>query len=308
MLFIYTKKPNNYFSVEFLKEIGRFIFRKSRGPQAVIDSLTRGLSDIGQTFYLNKTNPKLDGSQVFFVNNSLDALEWAISLKKRGKIKKIIAGPNMVISVPSDANGIILSPEIDIIILPSDWVKRFWVLVGFENIKNIIIWPAGTKDYGSASNQIKQKALIYKKNIPEKIYFDVKNVVSSFKNNYEEIFYGKFSRNDYFKKLDNIGYMVYLQESESQGLSLLEAWMKNIPTFVYSSGSIKKGDFVITGNDVAAPYLNEKCGAFFSTPEELKIIIFNYLNGTTSYSSREYYLSNFTDAICAQKLLDVINK
>jgi len=306
MFYIYTKKPNNYFSKEFLKEFGRFLFKKSRGPQAVIDSLIRGLNELGVEYALNDKKPKFDGSEIFFINSSLDALRWAIDLKKEGKIKKLIAGPNLVV-MPNDLNGIILSKEIDIIILPSDWTKRFWIAADFEYIEKIRIWPAGIKDNG-IKNSEKKKALLYKKNISDEIYLMVKDLLNKLNINFEEIIYGKFSRDNYLRKLDESIFLIYLQESESQGLSLLEAWMKNVPTFVYNINYFEKNGIKIYGKDIAAPYLNESCGALFSTSEELNKIILYYLDTKVKYSPREFYLSNFTDATRVKKLLDIINE
>ena len=262
---IYTKKPNNYFSKEFLKEIGRFLFKKARGPQAVNDSLIRGLDELGVDYRINNKKPKLDGSEEFFVNSSLDALSWAIDLKQKGKIKKLIAGPNLVV-MPSDFNKIILSKEIDFVILPSEWVGRLWAKSVFEAMEKIRIWAAGTVDDG-VKNIKKNKVLLYKKNISDEIYLLVKKVLEGLKIDYDEIFYGHFSREDYFKKLDESIFLIYLQESESQGLSLLEAWMKNVPTFVYNRNHFKKDGVEINGSDIAAPYLNESCGAFFENAE-----------------------------------------
>lgn len=303
---IYTKKPYNYFSKEFIKEVGRFVFRKKRGPQAVVDSLIRGLSELGEIFSLNNKNPKLDGSEVFFINSSIDSLRWAIKLKKEKKIKKLIAGPNLVV-MPNDYNHVISSQEIDLIILPSDWVKRAWVVSGFNSIGKIRIWPAGTFDDGIKEME-KIKVLVYKKNISDDVCLMVDNVLESIDIAFEEILYGNFSRNDYFSKLDKAICLVYLQRSESQGLSLLEAWMKNVPTFVYSKGNFEYNGMKIDGDDISAPYLNNSCGAFFKTKENLEILIKDLLSEKTKYHPRDYYLNQFTDKICAKKLIDLINE
>ncbi len=301
---IYTKKPHNYFSKEFVKEIGRFIFRKSRGPQAVIDSLVRGLSELDGDFSLNNKKPKLDGTETFFVNSSIDALRWGIKLKRDEKIKKLIAGPNLVI-LPGDSNGIINSPEIDKILVPSDWVRRSWLASNFLYIDKVIIWPSGVFDFGVSNNK-KDKILLYTKNIPDDIYLMVKNILSSLNVAYEEIIYGKFLREDYFKKLDKSYCLIYLQESESQGLGLLEAWMKNVPTFVYNYGKWQRDGIVVKGDDVSAPYLNSLSGSLFRDENDLKNLLLDVVENNKKYRPREYYLNNFTDKICAQKFLDII--
>ncbi len=306
MIYIYTEKPYNYFSVEFIKSVGRFIFRKKRGPQAVINSLTKGLLDLGESFFLNNKKPNLDGSEIFFVNSSIDSLKWAIKLKKEKKIKKLIAGPNLVV-LPSDYNSIIKSNEIDKILIPSDWVKRSWLIEGFNNADKIKIWPVGVDDYGFVSNLEKKDILLYKKNISNDVYLMTKNVLASLNISYNEIVYGNFSRKNYLKKLDKSFCLIYLQESETQGLGLLEAWMKDVPTLVYSHAKWSRGGVTIYGNDVSSPYLNSYCGSFFKSKEDLKNMIFEIKMGYRKYYPRKYYLNNFTNKICAINFLKIIN-
>lgn len=303
---IYTKKPNNYFSKEFLKETGRFLFKKSRGPQAVNDGLVRGLKELNEVFFINQKNPKLDGTETFFINSSICALKWSIKLKKEGKIKKLIAGPNLVF-LPSDYENIISSSQIDKIILPSDWVKRVWVENGFNESEKTFIWPSGVADEGVSNHLKEKKVLLYKKYIPNDIYLMVKKTLTSLNIDYEEIFYGKFFREDYFKKLDTSSCLIYLQESETQGLSLLEAWMKNIPTFVYNYGKWQRDGVVYYGDDISSPYLNLSCGSFFKSEEDLKRLLIDIKNGNDKYNPREYYLNNFTDKICTEKFLEIVN-
>lgn len=304
-MYIYTKKPYNYFSKEFIKEIGRFILRKRRGPQAVVDSLIRGLSEIGEDFSLNNKNPKLDGTEIFFVNSSIDALKWAIKLKKEGKIKKLIAGPNLVVA-PNEFESIIISLEIDLILLPSEWVKRLWLSFGDSIEKRLFVWPSGTQDFGTRKKRKNGAPLLYIKNAPDDLIKEILSFLNSQYGFFETIYYGKYLRDDYFKKLEKASYLIYLQESESQGISLLEAWMKDVPTFVWTKGLYEIKDRSVRGNDISAPYLNDESGKFFSSLEGLKKVLSDFNENKLMFSPRKYYLENFTDSICVKKLLDII--
>lgn len=306
MFYIYIKKPYNYFSREFFKEIARFIFRKNRGPQAVNKSLIRGLKELGVIFFLNKNNPKLNGTETFFVNSSLDALRWAIKLKKEGKIKKLIAGPNLVVT-PDDFDGIILSSEIDYILVPSEWVKKVWLSFNKDIKDKLFIWPSGVEDLGF-NNKQKTGPLLYIKNAPKNLIREVILFLEGVYNNFEIIYYGKYLRADYLQKLEKASCVIYLQESESQGISLLEAWMKDVPTFAWTKGVYEIKGKSISGNDVSAPYLNNESGLFFSSLEELKKIMLDFDKNKLTFSPRKYYLENFTDSICAKKLLDIVNE
>lgn len=307
-LFIYTKKPHNYFSKEFIKEVGRFVFRKKRGPQMVIDSLIRGLSELGEDFSLNNKKPKLDGTETFLINSSIDALKWAIKLKKEGRIKNLIAAPNLVV-LPHYNDFIINSKEIDIFLLPSDWTRRMWDKFGFKFDEKIRIWPSGVVDDGIINEAENEKRiLLYKKYISNDIYLMVKKVLNDLKLDYREIVYGDFSRKQYFELLDKSSFVIYLQKSESQGIGLLESWMKNIPTLVFNTGFLEIEGQKIIGDDIAAPFLNNESGSLFKTEDELKEII-NKLNfGEIVYHPRNYFLNNFTDKICANNLINIIKE
>lgn len=303
---IYTKKPHNYFSKEFLKEIGRFVFRKSRGPQAVVNSLIRGLSELGENFDLNDKNPKLNGSEIFFINSSIDALKWAIKLKKEKKIKKLIAGPNLVVS-PNDYNDIIISDEIDLILLASQWVVDFVLLFNQSISEKIKIWPSGVKDYGINNSLIKKdKILVYVKNPYKNSFIEVVNFLDKNFFDYDILKYGSHSRKKYFNVLDSCSCMIYLQKTESQGLGLLEAWMKNVPTFVWGDNIYERDDKKIICNYIAAPYLNKDCGLFINSIEELSNVLDNFFNKKSFFIPRQYYLNNFTNKICAQKFINLI--
>ena len=96
---ILTKKP--YSIVTTFKNL----LHPLRGPQAVLDSLCKGLDELNIDYTLN---PKTVSDTVVVLQNT-NALQMAIDLKKQGKIKQLLAGPNIVIT-PKDANGILENP------------------------------------------------------------------------------------------------------------------------------------------------------------------------------------------------------
>lgn len=304
-LYLYTRRPHSYFSLEAFKRYARFVLRKSRGPQAVDDSIIRGLKEIGCDYRLNDPRPVLDGKSTFFINDSLDALRWAVNLKKRGKIGRIVAGPNLV-TLPEAVNHIIESLEIDKIILPSQWILDLWKMSGFKLENKVRIWPAGVNDFGERRRA--QHLLLYKKDIPEDIYSSIKEVVEMSDPDFKEIVYGGFSREEYFSLLDESTALVYVQKSESQGISLLEAWMKDVPTFVFSHGRFQSGNLSVEGDEIAAPYLTRQSGKFFHNASELSEILKDLSLKAEAYQPRRFYLDNFTDQICAEKLLAIINE
>jgi len=136
------------------------------GPSAVLDSLIRGFDILDVDYQLN---PKTkDISDVVCVISGVDALKWAIKTKKQGKIKKIIAGPNIVIT-PEDAGGILLDETVNLVIVPSQWVKDFYASFKPRFDEKIKVWPAGVK-VCPESKQERKGCLIYKKSVNEKLF------------------------------------------------------------------------------------------------------------------------------------------
>ena len=228
MLHIITKKPNHYFSIEYLKFIARKILKKRRGPQAVGASLTRGFKEINFPY---KINAKLEKTDTLYVNESLDALRWAIKLKRAGKITRLIAGPNIVVT-PDELNYLISAPEIDLYLTPSEWVRNWWLSINPNLKKRLVVWAAGVKDFPEEKPAEKNLILIYKKSVPPELFSKIINILKGKSLNYRVIVYGKFKQAEYFSLLAQSFVMVYLQELESQGISLLEAWSRNVPTLV----------------------------------------------------------------------------
>ncbi len=302
-LFIYTRKPNNHFSKEFLKEVGRFLFKKARGPQAVNDSLMRGLKELNEPFFVNRKSPKLDGSEIFFVNTSLDALKWLIELKKKGKIKMLIAGPNLV-AFPNDHDKIILNKNIDYILFPSQWTKDFFCSKYKELEEKIKIWPAGVMTC-ELINEEKKEVLIFCKN-NKTLCAEIKSILEIRGDYFDILEYGKFKQNDYYKLLNKRKYLIYISESESQGIALQEAWMRNVPTFIWNRGYCQIGTEKWFNEKISAPYLNEKCGLFFKDIDDFKNKLHNFLN--SDFSTRDYCLNNLSDKKSAEIFLEIIKK
>lgn len=300
MLLIFTEKPNNYFSKEFLKKILRCVLNKSRGPQAVNDSLKRGLDELGVEYLWNKKN--LNKDSIIFVNDSLDALKWAIRLKQKNKIKKLISGPNMV-AFPDDYNKIILSKEIDLILFPSQWTKDFFCSKYQELNQKIKLWPAGVA-YSPESNIEKKGVIIFGKN-NQTLQDDIVKYIDG-KIDYIVIEYGQFKQKDYYSLLNKNKHLIYISNSESQGLALQEAWMRNVSTMVWNRGYWQSGAEKWFNEKISAPYLNNQSGLFFKDINDFENKFDQFLN--SDFSAREYCLNNLSDKKSAEIFLEIIKE
>jgi len=292
------------FYLWFKKYIKNHIFPYG-GPQAVLESLIRGFNILNINYQLNpKTKDILD---IVCVISGVDTLRWAIKAKKQGKIKKIIAGPNIIIT-PEDADGVLLNEAIDLVIVPSQWVKDFYASFkpGFD--KKIRVWPAGVK-VCPESKQERKGCLIYKKSVNEKLFKFVIQYLKSQNIDYKIIKYGKYKKEKYFELLNKVRFAIFLSGSESQGLALQEAWMRDVPTLAWNKGyfECKKMNKKIFGN-VSTPYLTKECGMFFKDKGHFKNKYNLFVNNLFNFKPRKYSLENFTDKITSGNYLKIVNE
>ncbi len=292
-LLIFTKRPGSFLSHEALKRLARRLLRRHRGPQGVIDSLCRGLTELGVSY---KMNPRqVTEGDVVYVNYSLDAWRWLLRQKKK-KTFRLIVGPN-ILTQPLEADGILLDTATDLYLVPSQWVFDWWMSLRPDLKNRLKVWAAGVPDRGlSAAGDL---VLVYRKTVPEDIWQLVLKVLEEEKILYKIITYGHFQQPEYFRLLQESRLMVYLQTSESQGLSLLEAWSFNVPTLVWRSGYYDYQGASWSDPKVSAPYLTDAAGQFFETENDLRQL----LKVSANFSPREYFLEKFTDKKCAQNFL-----
>ncbi len=275
------------------------------GPQAVLESLIRGFDILDVDYQLNP--PINDISDAVCVISGVNALKWAIKAKKEGKIKRIVAGPNIIVT-PEDANAILLNEAIDLVIVPSQWVKDFYASFKPGFGKKIRVWPAGV-EVCPESDKKRNGCLVYKKNVDENLFNSILKYLKSQNIDYKIIKYRRYKKEKYFRILEKVKFMIYLSKSESQGLALQEAWMRDVPTLVWNRGYFKhkKNNKKIFGN-ISAPYLTKECGMFFRNKEDFESKFNIFTKDFSNFKPREYSLKNFTDEISAKSYLKIIWK
>ncbi len=294
MLYLY----NEYFA--FLPKLKKLLGKPARGPEAVFKSFTTGLTEIRQEFLVNQ--PFTGQMDTVCVLSGSNVLRQAIRHKQAGKIKSLIAGPNLVVE-PNEANGILKSTYIDKILVPSEWVKDFYLSLAPELSSKIFVWPAGVADSGEKIAKA-QHIMIYNKTKNSFLANQIRDFVNSqgFKINFET--YGKIKHKNYLENLKNTRLMIYISDSESQGLALLEAWMTNVPTLVWDRGYMQYGSYKWTDN-TSAPYLNNENGMLFKDFEDFKKFFSQFL--VQDFSPRVWTKNNATCKISAENFLKIIN-
>src|SRR6185436_8275238 len=96
------------------------------GHYALVRSVVEGMQAIRDDFNFNPGSFGELGRVVYAPAN--EALRQAIELKRRGAVDYLVAGPvNALFADESD--GILQAPEIDLVIVPSEWTIDFYAAV-----------------------------------------------------------------------------------------------------------------------------------------------------------------------------------
>jgi hypothetical protein len=241
------------------------------------------------------------------LSSGIAALRQAIELKRRGKIKKLLAGPNLAV-FSTDSNNIISAKEIDICLVPSDWVKLAYEEDSPELKSKIKSWPAGVdENFWQPDNALpKDKILVYQKNAPQELFDEVLIKLKWLGLEPIKIVYNKYKLEDFKKALDESALAILLSRSESQGIALQETWAMDVPTFCWQADEL-----VFNGRRYslfsAYPYLTEQTGKKWQSIDDLGKLLIDFKNKKILFSPRSWIKNNLTDELSAQKLLTIIN-
>lgn len=296
-IYLYTETLS--LKVRFKTLLKILLGRNIRGPQAVQRSLFSGLNELGAHWRVN-ARVKNQFNRVGVLAD-LKTLLWAIEQKRTGKIKHILAGPNIVVNALSN-NNIIQDPAIDIILVPSQWVYDLYVSEAPSIRQKLRIWAAGVHVPRPSDLQKKIDFLIFKK----KDNLGMSNRIAEYlqKRGYTVriLIYGTFKQSEYWRLLDRSKYMIYLSESESQGLAMAEAWARNVPTLVWERGFWAYEGYYWKGN-TASPYVTEKNGMRFKDYEEFIEVLPIFMS--TPFTPKEYVRRELSDKVSAKKYLTI---
>lgn len=281
--------------------------KKLGGHHAVTRSLLHGLEKISAVHNYNpgKGEPVYDN----VINLAgVEKLKENIELKKKGKIKFLLAGPNIVDHV-LDQDGIVTHPAIDYFVVPSKWVEDI-VLKDAPSLKNrILIWPAGVDArywHPQKNNKGQKKVVVYRKTESWEFCDEVIKKIETMGFQPVVVEYGNYLAGHFKQKLSDAFFAVFISRSESQGIALAEAWAMDVPTLVYNPGN-----FMYRGknehNISACPFLTDQSGYDWKTTDELDEAIRKLIANYNSFSPRKCVLEKFTDEKCARHLLDSIN-
>jgi hypothetical protein len=313
MLTILTKPSGIHpFNSEWAKYYAGKITGKRRGPEMVAQSLSRGLCELNVAHQLNPffINFTKNGETIHVINGA-KTLKWALTFKKTGKIKKLIVGPAISV-VPADHDSILSNPLIDKIVFPGQWTKDFFASIDPSFKEKIEIWPAGVQSKVTVSSRKNGIGIVYAKFITPEMKKNIIDRLDTRKMKYEIFEYGTFKQADYFAALEKSDWMIYLSPSESQGIALQEAWIRDVPTLVWDVGvwNYKTAEKTYSWKTplVSAPYLSSESGMAFSNTAGFSDACAQFMQNISSFSPRAYCMKALTDIKIAKRFLEIIGQ
>jgi hypothetical protein len=284
-----------------------------RGPESVLGSLCRGLGALQLPF---ERNPRGIGSaDRVGVLSDLDALADAIAWRRQAQDRRLIVGPNLVV-LPSDAGPLMTADEIDLCLVPSQWVKHLYEDDAPELKERIAVWPAGVDvGYwrpGSLDGAESRRALILRKQLPgQRNARDVdirgaRDLLTEAGFDVSSLEYGSFRQRHYRKALRTADLLVYFSPTESQGLAMVEAWAVGVPAFVWSCGHLRYREREIRSS--SSPYLTPETGRSFEDLDALEVLLAGWEELRPTFRPRDWVLRNMTDTVSARAYWDLSHR
>lgn len=306
-LVILTKSPKfNFVEVACsMRRIVKFLLGQKRGPQTVVANLAKGLGELKIDNKYNVKAKQILPEDILYINGSVGAVKWAIEAKKSGKISKLIVGPSLCV-VPDITCKIIFDKNIDVIIQPSNWVKDLWTSLSPELAGKIVVWAAGVDLPSENILRERKYCLIYQKDADEILLSRVVESVASAGLTPRIIRYGHYRHKQYFNILRESKMMVYLSQSESQGIALQEAWAMDVPTLVWNRGYWQYKSYTWKDDKISAPYLSNETGMFFKDANDIKLRLPDFMNKLSAFTPRKYVLDNLSNRVAAERFIDII--
>jgi hypothetical protein len=274
-----------------------------------VRSVVEGLRAIGADFNFNPRRTADLARVVYAPENA--ALRQAAELKRRGKVDYLVAGPVNAL-FPDEADHILLMPEIDRLIIASEWARELYRTAP-QLVDKFVACPCGvdTRFWQPSGRPPNNVALVYWKSGDEAFCEEVERIVRTcgleprrVRSAHGE--HAIFGAADFRRLLDEAVVGVFLSTFETQGLALAEAWSMDVPTVVWDPRGRAEWRGRSFQSGSSAPYLTAATGRLWRTASELEPVLRGALAERSAFHPRQWLLANMTDAIRSAALYEII--
>lgn len=273
------------------------------GHTAVTKSLIYGLKELGVNFNYNPFFIKDVGDTVVVLSDP-QAVNQAVNLKRQGKIKKLLAGPN-IIEITTKYDKILSQKEIDLVIVSSNMTKEIYERTNSKLIGKIAIWYAGVDtSYWKSNQSIRQKnVLVYWKNATTAFSKEVELSLERNGYNVKRVIYGHYSKKRFKKLLQKSVFSVFLSITETQGIALVESWSMDVPTIVWNP---EIEHYYLRGiQTTSAPYLTSQTGIKWRELDDLEELLKEKDFYKKGFSPRKWVMENMSNKCSAEMLIKI---
>jgi hypothetical protein len=279
------------------------------GHYAVVRSVVEGLRAIHADFNFNPRRMRDLARIVYAPENA--ALRQAAELKRSGKVDYLVAGPVNALFT-DESHGVLLIPEIDRLIVASEWVRDFYRDAP-QLLQKSVPCPCGVDPhYWKPTRQPRGNiALVYWKSGDEAFCEQVEHIVRTCGLQPHRLRsaageHALFAPGDFRRLLDESVVGVFLSAFETQGLALAEAWSMDVPTAVWDPRAEAEWQGRSFQSGSSAPYLTPATGRPWRTLNDLEPVLRGLLAERSAFHPREWLVANMTDAIRSAALYDII--
>lgn len=290
--------------------LARTLHRPVSGHTAVTRSLLDGLRSLAAPHNYNPSIASRIATHCVVLSNA-EALRQAILLKRSGRIQRLLAGPNLF-TLPTEMDGLLTSPEVDVCLVPSAWVKDLYLSMAPALAGRVEVWSAGvdTAVWSAPTKRVEDRRhpsiLLYAKSAMSEAELDTLSAgLSGQGASVIRLDYGHYDAAQFRRALASVDICVFISASESQGIALQEAWSCDKPTWVFDPRSWVD-PLGHRHPASSAPYLTPDCGHAFNDTATLEMLLDNWKNGTLRYRPRAWVEQHMTDAASATRLLHIL--
>jgi hypothetical protein len=277
------------------------------GHHALTRSVVEGMRRAGLDFNYNPRSIGDVAAVVYAPAN--EALRQAVEWKREGRVAFVAAGPVNALTL-HDEGGVLGLPEIDLLIVASDWVRDFYREHAPHLLAKMRVCPCGVDvdAWTPSPDRQRRSAVVYWKSGDESFCSAVEQIATTHGWNPVRVRYGAHASADFKQALDAAGVAVFLSSYETQGLALAEAWAMDVPTLVWDPQEVVEWRGVMFRAGSSAPYLTAATGIAWRTLEQLDASFACLARTPARFEPRGWVKSHMTDEICARRLFDVISE
>jgi len=273
------------------------------GPFGVYQSIMSGLRMLEIPFNCNPQDPQVGDMVV--VLSGVDNLRRAIDWKRNGRINGLLGGPN-IMNRPNQFNYLLASKEVDVCLVPSQWIKVAYEEDAPALKGRVQSWSAGVDiNYWSPGAMNRDCVLVYWKTEGIELCKKIEELLRKFGYKPVRITYNSYDMSTYKSVLNKSKFAVFISRSESQGIALAEAWSMNVPTLAFDPGQL-----TYLGRSYSpvssCPYLTEDTGKAWKYLQELEMLIQNFDSYAAQFDSRRWVLNHMSYEESTRALLAII--